>query len=250
MENENRSIWDNPRLIGFFFILISITLPLIIDHLIFANSFPSYITNGEWASFLGSYIGGLCTMAAVFININDSNKKLKKQKEEQEQKEIENKKMRIRPYLDTRCTSFNESIEIGPNDRLVIINGEKTNGVTYSINNTQIDEIKETLNKGDPGIFFVNYLIHNVGAGSAVDMTVSINDYEEKMAIAKDEIAKLFFWVVAEDKTDFYLRINMKYGDVEGFAKYEKNESIHFYENSQQNIIYSFERNTQKEIIN
>lgn len=46
-----------------------------IDLLVFSNTFPSYITNEAWAGFLGSYIGGLCTMTAVFITISDNNKK-------------------------------------------------------------------------------------------------------------------------------------------------------------------------------
>ena len=58
--------------------IIAIVAPLLLDCLVFGNSIPSNISNEAWTGFLGSYIGGLCTMAAVFITIKyykDSDKK-------------------------------------------------------------------------------------------------------------------------------------------------------------------------------
>ena len=60
---------------------IAIVAPLLLDFLVFGNSIPSNISNEAWAGFLGSYIGGLCTMAAVFITVKyykDSDKKKEK----------------------------------------------------------------------------------------------------------------------------------------------------------------------------
>ena len=55
-----------------YFIIAAIAFPIAIDWLVFSNAFPSHITNEAWAGFLGSYIGSLCTMAAVFITISDN----------------------------------------------------------------------------------------------------------------------------------------------------------------------------------
>lgn len=49
--------------------------------MIFDKSIPNNISNEAWAGFLSSYIGGLCTMIAVFITIKyckDSDKKKEK----------------------------------------------------------------------------------------------------------------------------------------------------------------------------
>lgn len=53
------------------FLLLAIVVPIVIDWLIFGNTFPSNIDNSSWASFLGSFlgaiIGGGCTCWAVVI---------------------------------------------------------------------------------------------------------------------------------------------------------------------------------------
>ena len=38
------------------FLLGAVAIPIILDRVIFSNCIYSNITNGEWASFLGSYI--------------------------------------------------------------------------------------------------------------------------------------------------------------------------------------------------
>ena len=63
------------------FLIVAILAPLLIDYFIFGNTIPSNISNEAWAGFLGSYIGGLCTMIAVFITVKyykDSDKKKEK----------------------------------------------------------------------------------------------------------------------------------------------------------------------------
>lgn len=63
------------------FLIVAILVPLLIDYFIFGNSIPSNVSNEAWAGFLGSYIGGLCTMMAVFITVKyykDSDKKKEK----------------------------------------------------------------------------------------------------------------------------------------------------------------------------
>ena len=66
------------KVIGFSILIIAI--PLLIDICIFGNAFPSNIENQAWAGFLGSYLGGIATLVAVFITISDNNKKIEEQK--------------------------------------------------------------------------------------------------------------------------------------------------------------------------
>ncbi|SMB95441.1 hypothetical protein SAMN00017405_0403 [Desulfonispora thiosulfatigenes DSM 11270] len=57
-------------------IIASMLIPFLIDKFIFGNSYRSNITNGEWASFLGSLLGGLIggigTLTAVLITVKEA----------------------------------------------------------------------------------------------------------------------------------------------------------------------------------
>lgn len=55
--------------IGFLFVVLCILFPLLLDIFIFGNEVPSNLDNEAWASFLGSYIGGLLSLVGIFITI-------------------------------------------------------------------------------------------------------------------------------------------------------------------------------------
>lgn len=93
------------KVIGFSILIIAI--PLLIDTCIFGNAFPSNIENQAWAGFLGSYLGGIATLVAVFITISDNNKKIEEQKRIEKEQLAEQKKYAVRPYIDTSITIFN-----------------------------------------------------------------------------------------------------------------------------------------------
>ena len=56
--------------------IVALVLPYILKVAILGNMVPSNISNGDWASFLGSYVGGslggLGTLIAVYITIKNS----------------------------------------------------------------------------------------------------------------------------------------------------------------------------------
>lgn len=61
--------------------IAAIVAPVLIDIFVFGNSIPSNISNEAWAGFLGSYIGGVCTLIALVATIHyykDSDKKKEK----------------------------------------------------------------------------------------------------------------------------------------------------------------------------
>lgn len=53
-------------------------IPLFLEHIIFRNNVYSVLTNGEWGSFLGSYIGGIVggagTLIALCVTTNETRK--------------------------------------------------------------------------------------------------------------------------------------------------------------------------------
>lgn len=62
-------------ILGISLLLFAI-VPLILEHLIFRNNVYSALTNGEWSSFLGSYIGGILggagTLIAMYVTRGDT----------------------------------------------------------------------------------------------------------------------------------------------------------------------------------
>ena len=208
-------------------ILVAIMFPLCIDWFVFANNFPSNIQNESWAGFLGSYIGGICTMMAVFITINDNNKKLNEQRIINEKQEKEQKRLGIRPYLDTRYIYFDQNIIVGENDRVFDIENECTKMVHFDISPNRKRQI-EIDNKNEYSRqLYINYIIHNVGAGSAVNMTATVNNFEERLAIAKDEKVQLLCIVTIKDEMPSDLKIKLNFSDVEDRGWYFKEEVIH-----------------------
>lgn len=57
-------------------IFLSVLVPLVVEFLVFRNSFYSAISNSDWSSFLGSYLGGViggtATMIAVYYTLVES----------------------------------------------------------------------------------------------------------------------------------------------------------------------------------
>ena len=173
-----------------YFIIAAIAFPIAIDWLVFSNAFPSHITNEAWAGFLGSYIGGLCTMAAVFITISDNNKKIN-------------------------------------NDRIFDIENEHTSMVHFDISPSRRKQIEITNKMQESRLLCVDYIISNVGAGSAINMVATVNNFKENMAIAKNETVQLLCIIYIRDNTPSDLKIKLTYSDVEERGRYEKEEIIH-----------------------
>ena len=56
-------------LIGIF---VAVVIPIGLEVFIFSNGYVSNVTNDGWASFFGGYIGGMATLLAVFLTIDDN----------------------------------------------------------------------------------------------------------------------------------------------------------------------------------
>ena len=122
------------------FAVLAIVAPILIDRLIFGNSVPSNISNEAWASFLGSYIGGLCTLIALVATIHYY-------KESDKQKE----KAAIQPFLH---------VTVGGNER------EQQTGFSLPGNTKknpeELNEVKVTIKNIGNG--FASVLVIHTGA--------------------------------------------------------------------------------------
>lgn len=80
-------------------LLFFVGIPLVLEHFIFRNNVYSALTNGEWSSFLGSYIGGIVGGAGTLIAMYVTTKSTRKIQEEnlnqlKEDRSLEDRKER------------------------------------------------------------------------------------------------------------------------------------------------------------
>jgi hypothetical protein len=208
------------KIIGFLVLII--VIPILIDICIFGNTCPSNIENQAWAGFLGSYLGGIATLVAVFITILDNNKKIEEQKKFEKEQLAEQKKYAVRPYLDTRYIFFNENSEVGLNDRVFDIKGGTVEKVRYGL--TSMDEQYIKMRQSVANYIYLKYIIRNIGVGSAVDMEVSVNGFPEKVSIAKDETVNLFMLISMRQEETVLFSIQLDYWDVERRGHYKQED--------------------------
>lgn len=210
------------KVIGF--VLGAFLFPLLIDKLIFGNNISSNISNETWAGFLGSYIGGVATLLAVFITIIDNNKKIEEQRALEKEAEEEQRKFLLRPYLDTQHNFFNQEAIVLENDRVFDIIGNVVQKMRYafSLTDKRLVQSRQSISK----YVYLKYSVRNIGAGSAVDVKILINNFPAEIAIAKDETINLYLLVDMQDSKESILDIKIDYWDVEHRAHYLRKDRL------------------------
>ena len=206
------------------FILLIPAIPAFIDKFIFGNSIPSNISNEAWAGFFGSYIGGIATLAAVFITILDNNRKLENQKQAEKDAALEERKLFIKPYLDTRHKYFKQNAETEENDRIVEIEGNSVKKVRYNF--TESDNHLIEVRQSDAEFVYLQYIIRNIGLGSAIDVNIVINGFPTKMAIAKEEKVNFYLLIDTQKMEETAINIEIDYCDTDYKAHYFQRDCI------------------------
>lgn len=216
---------------GIIYIGIIIVIAEFIKYKVFHNT----LDNQAWAGFLGGYLGGAATLAAVFITISDNNRKLKKQQIETSEKELKQKeelyfkehnsrKQSIRPYLDTRFNFIFESCDAGINDRIFDLKGENVLKVRYRILESDNIFIENSNRTND--LVVLKYYIRNVGAGSAVNMKIYLNQFPCDISIAKDEEVNLYLFINFNALDKIHLNFKYDYWDVDEIGHYYQEDSV------------------------
>jgi hypothetical protein len=157
-------------ILGIVFIVLVIGIPLIIDNWIIGNDFQSNISNSDWVSFLGSYIGailgGLFTLVAIYITYNQNNKL----HSENANSLIEMKRLDVMPFMDMKIEKSITEEYFSKPMFCVILNGDGTYSTASS--NIDIAEFHEAYR----GNMHWVYLLKNIGNNSAHSMQISLND--------------------------------------------------------------------------
>lgn len=127
-------------------------LPLAIDWLIIGNSFPSNISNSDWVSFLGGYIGALIgaivSLIGIIITIRYTNEQNKNDRE-----------LQVRPYCAIRYVHDN-----------------KLRGTNKIIGELPIG--CEPRENDGPEYSSIIY-IKNIGLGPAIEFDFDIDDIDD-----------------------------------------------------------------------
>ena len=206
------------------FIILIPAIPAFIDKFIFGNNIPSNISNEAWAGFLGSYLGGIATLAAVFITIMDNSRKLENQKQKEKDAALEQRKLFIKPYLDTRHKYFNQNAKTEENDRIVEIEGDSVKKVRYNF--TESDKHLIGVRQSDAGFVYLQYIIRNIGLGSAIDVNIVINGFPAKIVIAKEENVNFYFLIDTQKMVEIVFNIEIDYWDTDHKAHYFQKDCI------------------------
>ena len=98
--------------------------------------------------------------------------------------------------------------------------------VHFDISPSRRKQIEITNKMQESRLLCVDYIISNVGAGSAINKVVTVKNFKEKMAIAKNETVQLLCIIYISDNTPSDLKIKLTYSDVEERGRYEKEEII------------------------
>ena len=205
-------------------IISCVILPLGIDRFVFGNSIESNLTNAEWAGFLGSYIGGIATILEVIITIWFTTKENEEKQKQRDKEDLERRKRGIKPYLETRCSYVNAVIELSENDRIFVFNKEICSSVHCCLE--KMDKIAMN-SKNIPYMFC--YKIMNAGAGNAVDMTIHINDFCERLVVLRDETVNIYMYMTQENVS---VEVKLFYSDIESLGNYEQIDNIYLQGNN------------------
>ena len=205
-------------------VLVVVLIPILMDIFILGNNVMSNIGNDVWAGFLGNYIGGIATLLAVFITINDNNKKIQQQKIDADKEQEEQRRLSIKPYLDTQFNFFDDSVAVEANDRVIDLVKSEVKYVRFKL--TEMDRKRIEIHQKYIDHAYLKYSVRNIGAGSAVDLTIKVNDRKIEMALAKDECVNLLFLITFQEETEVSLNLEFDFWDTEERGHYFQEEKL------------------------
>lgn len=131
------------------FVIITISLPLVMDWLIVGNNIPSNVSNSDWVNFFGGYIGAILgsivSLIGIIATIRYTNKQNRIDRE-----------LQVRPYCVVRYINKREPFRAA----------EILAGLHISTGSLESNSIH------DAGVIFIK----NVGVGPAIEFEFTVNE--------------------------------------------------------------------------
>lgn len=206
------------------FVCVILICPLLIDWLVFGNTLESNLNNEQWASFLGSYSGGVATLVGVIITLYYTDRYNRQIDTKRDNETREEKRLSVMPYLECYqdVASLSDLEEMKKQDRIFEVSDETVNKMKYKPSSIDRKVVQITNSR----TYYLKLVLDNVGAGNAIDMDVTLNNYCTPYTIRKDETATYFMFFSLSDKKDKVIQISFKYWDIMHLGKYEQNIQI------------------------
>ena len=214
-------------------ILIIIGIPFLIIILNKNGSILTYSIDGI-LSYIGAFLGAIATIIAVTITIRFTAKQQKN-----------DRKLAIKPYLTTKIKSctFKEFANKDTNNILYTEITAKSNIVPYvrskkppyffapeKLARTDIIKSEYSIPQFNKNIYFIEYLITNIGAGNALNLDINICGWPMSLGHVpvNDTISLRIRFNIEPKDLEYNCRIKLEYEDVASIAKYNQYEHFSF----------------------
>lgn len=157
----------------FISLAVIVLIPFLMDHCMIGNSFSSNITNSQWVTFLGSYIGGALGGALAIAGVLITIRHYKKQEEQ-------DKHTAVKPVLDAWHINGSCLRRIDEASRYFdyVFNGRFTHWINFAE--------RENINEAD-WIHF-ELMIRNIGVGPAIEMKIALNTRKHTFDVGNQQI--------------------------------------------------------------
>ena len=136
------------------FVLLVVGMPLLVDWCIIGNDIPSNISNSDWVSFLGGYIGAILGAMFSLIGIAWTIKFTREQNRS-------DRELQIRPYFDIRYLDVEQFCHTKSWLGYVMINGWDAN-------------VEDEASKGQNNVGAGLLYLKNVGNGPATNINFEV----------------------------------------------------------------------------
>lgn len=223
---------DSKKII--FIVVLSSVIVLIVFPLIVTFGLSFRIidtdTSNEWIGFWGGYLGGIissiATIGGVYLTLLDDRKKRKKEEEENEKERKERRRLEIIPYMKSSYFIPRKIEDLDYGERYFVDFTFKEAKVYYHLTFKFKDEVLHSHNSK----YLLNYLIKNIGSGSAGNLSISIDGLKvvSNGGLSSNDQILLSFLFKVEDLQDKNVNIEFKFSDVAGIGYYYQNETLQF----------------------
>lgn len=157
--------WKIVLIVIVLFVILFLGIPLVLEMVVFGYKHPSYITNGEWVGFLGSYLGGIIGGGTTLLAIYFTTKETRRIERENQKATVLKEMLLNRGYL-----IVDEIDNLG-----LRLEGYDPQGDIRILETENYKELEKKVSEEQKRDIKMNYLrIKNVGPGLVINCEIKL----------------------------------------------------------------------------